>query len=163
MIKLHGMALALLCAPLACPAAGEPTSVKIGQTTYGASADERGPIGGGQRYAGVVTKGDHVVKDLDGLLDALAKARAGQTVFIPGETEIDLTARIYVEQIILEVPAGVTLAGERGNNGSTGALLTSDAHHNWFLRHAQPQQAVRAAAKTQVHDNAYGAEPKVVP
>jgi hypothetical protein len=38
-----------------------------------------------------------------------------------------------------------------------------DVHHNWFLRHAQPQQAVRAAEKTHVHDNACGAEAKVVP
>ena len=48
-------------------------------------------------------------------------------VFIPGETEIDLTARIYIEEIVLTVPEGVTLAGERGWNGSKGALLTSDA------------------------------------
>ena len=40
---------------------------------------------------------------------------------------------------------------------------TCAVHHNWFLRHARPQQAVRAAAKTYTHDNAYGAEPKVVP
>ena len=38
-----------------------------------------------------------------------------------------------------------------------------DVHHNWFLQHAQPQQAVRAAAETHVHDNAYGAKPKDVP
>ena len=82
----------------------EPTWVKIGDTMYGARADERGPIGGGPGYTGVVTQGDFVVKDLDGLLDALAQARAGQTVFIPGETEIDLTARIYIEQLVLDVP-----------------------------------------------------------
>ena len=125
--RLRGLALALLCASPVCGAAEEPTSVKIRGTTYGATADERGPIGGGQGYAGIVTKGDFVVKDLDALLDALTKARAGQTVFIPGETEIDLTARIYVEQLVLVLPASVTLAGERGNNGSRGALLTSDA------------------------------------
>ena len=39
-------------------------------------------------------------------------------VFIPGDTEIDLTARIYIEQLVLEVPAGVTLAGDRGQDGS---------------------------------------------
>ncbi|MBI4660112.1 MAG: right-handed parallel beta-helix repeat-containing protein [Verrucomicrobia bacterium] len=121
------MALALLCANAAFGEVEELTSVKIGETTYGARADERGPIGGGQGYTGGVTKGDYVVKDLDDLLDALAKARAGQIVFIPGETEIDLTTRIYIEQLVLEVPARVTLAGERGNNASRGALLTSDA------------------------------------
>jgi len=104
MSKPHSTVMTMLCAMTACGATGEPTWVKIGETTYGASADERGPIGGGPGYSRVVTKGDFVVKDLDGLLDALAKARAGQTVFIPGETEIDLTARFYIEQLVLEVP-----------------------------------------------------------
>ena len=36
-----------------------------------------------------------------------------------------------------------------------------DVHHNWFTRHAQPQQAVHAGAKTSVAANAYGAEAKV--
>jgi len=123
---VHGIALALLCAAAVCGAAEELTSLKIGEAIYGAKADARGPIGGGQGYKGIVTKGEYVVKDLDSLLEALAKARTGQIVLIPGETEIDLTARIYVEQLVLEVPAGVTLAGERGNNGAKGALLTSD-------------------------------------
>lgn len=110
-----------------CVAAGEPTWLEIDGTVYGAKADERGPIGGGSGYANIVTKGDFTVKDLDALLDALSKAKAGQVVFIPGETEIDLTARIYIEQLVLEVPGGVTLAGERGHDGSRGAILTSDA------------------------------------
>jgi hypothetical protein len=38
-----------------------------------------------------------------------------------------LTARIYIEQLVLEVPEGVALAGNRGHGKSHGALLTSDA------------------------------------
>ncbi|MFC1806382.1 right-handed parallel beta-helix repeat-containing protein [Planctomycetota bacterium] len=110
-----------------CAAADDTTWVEIGGAVYGAKPDERGPIGGGKGYANVVTGGDHTVKNLDALLDALPKANAGQVVFIPGETEIDLTARIYIEQLVLEVPEGVTIAGDRGHNGSEGALLTSDA------------------------------------
>jgi len=64
--------------------------------------------------------GDYTVGKLDALLDALSKAKAGQVVFIPGETEIDLTSRIYIEQLVLEVPVGVTLAGNRGQDGSKG-------------------------------------------
>jgi hypothetical protein len=94
---------------------------------YGAKPDERGPIGGAKGYANIVARGDFVVKDLDALLDALSKAKAGQIVFIPGETTIDLTARIYIDQLILEIPEGVTLAGDRGHSKSKGALLTSDA------------------------------------
>ncbi|MFW6158550.1 MAG: right-handed parallel beta-helix repeat-containing protein [Planctomycetota bacterium] len=108
-------------------AAEAPTWVKIGDTVYGAKPDECGPIGGGNGYRNVVTKGDYTVEDLDGLLAALEKAKAGQVVFIPGERTIDLTARIYIEELVLEIPEGVTLAGNRGHKGSKGAQLTSDA------------------------------------
>ena len=110
-----------------CFAADELTFVEIGNVVYGAKADERGPIGGGNGYASAITKGDYIVNDLDALLDALSKAKQGQVVFIPGNTEIDLTARIYIEQLVLEVPEGVTLAGDRGYRKSKGALLSSDA------------------------------------
>jgi len=110
-----------------CIAVDEPTWTEIDGVVYGAKPDEQGPIGGGTGYANIVTKGHYTPKDLDALLDALSKAKAGQTVFIPGEIEIDLTARIYIEQLVLEIPEGVTLAGDRGQDGSLGALLTSDA------------------------------------
>jgi len=121
------MVLAMFCIVWPCVAAEQPTWVEIDNTVYGAKPDERGPIGGGNGYANITTKGDYTVKDLDALLDALSKAKAGQTIFIHGETVIDLTARIYIEQLVLDVPEGVTLAGERGYGGSKGALLTSDA------------------------------------
>jgi hypothetical protein len=105
----------------------ERTWVEIAGEVYGAKPDRRGPIGGGRGYRRVVKKGDYTVEDLDALLDAISKARAGQVVLIPGEREIDLTARIYIEHIVLKVPEGVTLAGNRGQEGSQGALLTSDA------------------------------------
>ena len=101
--------------------------MEIEGTVYGAKADERGPIGGADGYVNIVTKGDYTVRDLDSLLEALSKVKAGQTVFIPAETQLDLTARIYIEQLVLDIPEGVTLAGDRGYNGSAGALLTSDA------------------------------------
>lgn len=121
------MVLAMFCIAWSCVAAEQPTWVEIDNTVYGARPDERGPIGGGNGYANITTKGDYTVKDLNALLDALSKAKAGQTIFIPGETVIDLTARIYIEQFVLDVPEGVTLAGDRGYGGSKGALLTSDA------------------------------------
>jgi hypothetical protein len=126
-MKLYRLALILLLAADAGFAAEPPTWVRIDDVVYGAKPDERGPIGGGQGYTHIVTQGDYTVQDLDGLLEALAQARVGQTVFIPDETVIDLTARIYIEQLVLEVPEGVTLAGNRGSAGSLGALLTSDA------------------------------------
>jgi hypothetical protein len=119
----------ILCLGLAgiLQAAEEATWVEVEQTVYGAKPGPLGPIGGGAGYAKILTKGDYEVRDLESLLEALAKAKAGQVVFIPGETEIDLTTRVYIDQLVLELPAGVTLAGNRGHQGSLGAILTSDA------------------------------------
>ena len=114
--------------PLAlCATADDPTWVDVGGVPYGAKPDEHGPIGGGAGYTNVVTAGDYTVKNVDALRDALAQAKEGQVVFIPGDAEIDLTTLIYIEQLVLDVPSGVTLASDRGHNGSPGALLTSDA------------------------------------
>ncbi len=124
LLSVVSLLLALVPPPLA---AEEPTFVEVDGQLYGAKADERGPIGGGEGYTLTIDNGDYVVKDLDQLIDALAKAKAGEVVFIPGETEIDLTARIYIEKLVLEIPEGVTLAGNRGVDGSQGAILTSDA------------------------------------
>ena len=117
----------LLWAMLGCHGAQGDTWMRIDDAVYGAQPGELGRIGGGKGYADIVTKGAYIARDLDGLLEGLSKAKAGQTVFIPGETEIDLTARIYIEGLVLEVPEGVTLASDRGHEGSEGALLTSDA------------------------------------
>jgi len=117
----------VLCIASSGIAADKATWVEIDNTIYGAKPDKRGPIGGAAGYTKIVTRGDYTVNNLDALLTALAKAKAPQVIFIPGETVIDLTARMYIDQLVLEVPAGVTLAGNRGRGGSKGALLTSDA------------------------------------
>lgn len=120
------LACVVSLAVAACAGANEPTWVEVDGAAYGARPDEIGPIGGGAGYTRVVTEGDLVAKTLDELIEALGKADPGQTVFLPGETEIDCTARVYIEQLVLEVPAGVTLAGNRGYAGSPGALICSD-------------------------------------
>ncbi|MCA9134385.1 MAG: right-handed parallel beta-helix repeat-containing protein [Planctomycetales bacterium] len=103
------------------------TWLEVGGIVYGAQPDQRGPLGGGEGYADVVTSGDFHVQDVDTLLDALSKAQAGQVIFIPGDTEIDLTTHVYIDQLALKIPEGVTLASDRGHQGSPGALLCSDA------------------------------------
>ncbi len=113
---------------LSCPAlAGEPTWLEIDGVVYGAKPDGQGPIGGGEGYQNMVTKGDFTVKDIDGLLAAVEKVKKGQVIFIPGETELDLTGLIFIEKYEINLPEGVTLAGDRGQNASKGALLESDA------------------------------------
>ena len=103
--------------------AGEVTSVKLSGKTYGAQADEVGTIGGGHGYTKIVTKGDFAAKNLDELLEALGEAKAGHVVYIPEQVVIDCTARLYIEQLVIEIPAGVTLAGNRGQQNSEGALI----------------------------------------
>ncbi len=113
---------------LACSAwAEDATWVDIGGVVYGAKPGERGPIGGGAGYDSIVTGGDYTVKTFESLRDALAEAKEGQVIFLPGDAEIDLTTLVYIEQFVLEIPPGVTLASDRGHEGSPGALLTSDA------------------------------------
>ena len=103
------------------------TWVRIDGEVYGAMPDERGPIGGGAGYTAVVTEGDYHVTTLDELIDALGKAQAGEVVFVAGDVAIDCTTRVYNEKLVLEVPAGVILASDRGHDGSPGALIHSDA------------------------------------
>ncbi len=126
-MRVHSAFVIVLLGLACCVRADDPTSLEIDGVGYGAKPDARGPLGGGAGYASIVTKGDYTAKNLDALLDALSKAKAKQVVFIPGDVEIDLTARIYIEQVVLDVREGVTLASDRGHHGSKGALLTSDA------------------------------------
>ncbi len=126
LFTLAGFLTASAIAPVLAGEASQ-TWVEIDGVVYGAKPDARGPIGGGEGYRDIFTKGDFTPGNLDALLEALASAKRGQVVFLPPGTEIDLTARIYIEQLVLEIPAGVTLAGDRGRDGSKGALLCSDA------------------------------------
>lgn len=105
----------------------DKTWIEIGGQIYGAKPDKTGPIGGGKGYSRLITKGDYEVKNLDELLQALSKVKSGEIIYIPDETEIDLTTRIYIEKLQLDIPGGVTIAGNRGHNGSKGAFLTSDS------------------------------------
>ena len=126
-LRIVVIASALFCMGQFCVAAEDVTWIEIDDTIYGAKANELGAIGGGEGYKNIVTNGDYTVKNVDELIEALSKVSPGQIVFIPAETEIDLTTHIYIEKLVLKVPEGVTLAGDRGHNGSKGALLTSDA------------------------------------
>lgn len=93
---------------------------------YGAKPDDKGPIGGGKGYVDSFKQADFEVYDVEGLLQALSEARAGQVIYVNGDVVLDLTPRIYIEQLVLEIPPGVILASNRGTNGSAGALICSD-------------------------------------
>ena len=102
------------------------TWAEVGGTIYGAQPDGDGPIGGGAGYMRIQTTGTYVARTLDELVIALNLAQAGQSVFIPGDVEIDCTDRVRAEALKLTLKEGVTLASDRGSSGSLGALIFSD-------------------------------------
>ena len=101
-------------------------TVPLGEVTerpeaYGTDANPNGaPVGGGEGYERVFTDGDHTVATRNQLIAALEQAQPGEVVYVKPGAEIDLSdlARIAV-------PAGVTLAGNRGHEGAAGPLLYS--------------------------------------
>ena len=93
---------------------------------YGAKPDDKGPLGGGSGYSSSFTKGDFEVSDVDSLLQALLEATSGQVIYVKGDIVLDLTPRIFIEQLELKIPPGVTLASNRGVDGSEGAVICSD-------------------------------------
>ena len=102
------------------------TYIELEGEICGAQADERGPIGGGAGYTERVTAPGESVTTLDQLLEALESAKSGDVIYIDGDAEIDCTERIYIESLVLEIPGGVTLASNRGENGSLGGMILSD-------------------------------------
>lgn len=104
------------------------TWVEIGGKVYGAVPDDLGPIGGGEGYAEIITEGDYSVTTVDELREALASAQAGQVVYVDPAGDYDCTTLIFAEKFVIEIPAGVTLASNRGDNGSRGAVIYSNAY-----------------------------------
>jgi len=89
--------------------------------TFGCEANPTGdPIGGGSGYRRIVAPPASQIQTAEQLLAALAKAKAGDVVYVADEAEIDLSGK---QNII--IPGGVTLASGRGRSGSEGALLVS--------------------------------------
>jgi len=100
-------------------ALGAPSQAQEGEETFGCEANPTGnPIGGGEGYEPILTSGDFTVTTRDELLAALGQAQPGQVIFLPDGVEIDLTGDRNVA-----IPAGVTLAGTRGLDGSPGARI----------------------------------------
>ena len=102
------------------------TWTEIDGEACGARADESGPIGGGEGYNCAVSAPADTVSTLDDLLEALAQAKSGDVVYVDGNAEIDCTERVYIESLVLEIPEGVTLASDRGADGSNGGMILSD-------------------------------------
>ena len=143
------LCLALLPAVVTVGLAAEPAD-----ESFGCEANPTGnPIGGGPGYTPIFTKGDFTVRTKDELLAVLKQAQRGQVVFVPDGVEIDLTGCRD-----LRLPAGVTLAGTRGLNGSPGARLFT----TWRQSHALMETAGYDVRLTGLRfEGAYGGTEKV--
>ncbi len=96
---------------------------------YGApEADERGPIGGGEGYRVVALEGGTTVATAEELRAALFRAEAGDVIVVAADAEIDMTVWVRACCHVIEVPDGVTLAGNRGVDGVPGPLIYSDEY-----------------------------------
>lgn len=90
--------------------------------TWGSDSNPTGnPLGGGAGYSRIIQRSQatRVVSDAAGLKNALKAAVSGNIIYIDDNAMIDMspqTATVYI-------PAGVTLASGRGNNGSAGGML----------------------------------------
>lgn len=125
-IALMLVALAVSMSMSAHAGAGSIPSV------YGADANPTGdPIGGGVGYRRLVLQGDYLVSTADELLDAMRQVQAGEVIMVASQAEIDMTG--YSK---LEIKPGVTLAGDRGYEGSTGPLIYTDEFNTYPLFYA---------------------------
>ncbi len=104
------------------------SSFKVGNRCYGARGNDLGQIGGGSGYANVFDSGDYIVSTYSQLASAVSKAQPGEVVFIPGNLKINLTSEVRKKlwQPLFKPRAGVTIASDRGKDGSAGALIYSD-------------------------------------
>lgn len=100
-------------------------------------------IGGGEEYdpdefeaaedyphGGSVTASDadFVVETADEMHAALGQAVSGDVVWVPGDAVIDATGQTF------EVPSGVTVASDRGRNGSSGGrVFKSEPTSEWAI------------------------------
>ncbi len=124
---LFGLAaMGLISAPFSSSATPGPASALLDlEQTFGAEANPTGnPIGGGSGYHDIITSGDsritYTVTTKDELLAALQHAGAGDVVYLEEIADINLTDTPGVT-----IPAGVTLAGNRGATKTFGSAVYS--------------------------------------
>ncbi|HCL30256.1 MAG TPA: hypothetical protein DIC52_17725 [Candidatus Latescibacteria bacterium] len=104
-----------------------PTHTGTGRKSCGATAKRGRPLGGGTGYTETIRPTGPPVGHLDELIEALAGAKSGDTVYVSGDAVIECTERIYVDELVLALSGGVTLASDRGIDGAPGGLIRSDA------------------------------------
>ena len=130
-----------------------------GQNTYGADANPTGnPIGGGDGYKNIVSRSnaDFIVDTTSELVSALGSAQSGDIIWVEENANIDMSGRTST------IRAGVTLASNRGEDGSDGGrIYQTSAGSRLFtiggqnvrisgLRLEGPQKGTSASGSTNV-------------
>jgi hypothetical protein len=125
-----------------------PTPAPTPSSEYGADANPTGnPIGGGSGYTDIISRDDPRVKFIvdtrDELLSALQSARSGDVIYVEGNANIDMSGHFNIQ-----VPAGVTIASNRGENGAAGGRifqirLSNDQAADWTPMFKAAGQNVR--------------------
>ena len=114
------------------------TTSQFGALAQNASGYVDGnPIGGGKGYSDIKTSGNCTATNSTELISCLGSVTSGQVVYVPGTAEINMTD---VSPTLLDtttIPAGVTIASNRGYGGSAGGRIfklgeTSDNGYRMF-------------------------------
>lgn len=116
---MHLKRVWIICALLLVWVAGGLATATLPATIYGADANPTGePMGGGEGYSKQVLSGQYTVATGDEFLTALAQAKPGEVIYIEPQAQINLTGLQNID-----VRAGITIAGNRGYQGSPGPLI----------------------------------------
>jgi hypothetical protein len=104
---------------LACLLTGVASAAVLTQSQFGAYGIPTGePLGGGKGYSDIKTSGDCTATNATEFVACLGSVTSGQVVYIPETADINLTG-IYTTG----VKAGVTIASNRGSDGSAGGRI----------------------------------------
>jgi hypothetical protein len=139
-IKLFYVAAFIICVAFATAGCGsinngfppQPPPSYDGPDGYGAEANPTGePLGGGDGYSKLVLSGNYTVATKEQFITALGKAKPGEVIYIEPQAQIDLSGELN-----RGIPAGITIAGNRGYNGSLGPLIYTSTLYTYpaFLR-----------------------------
>ncbi len=130
MMKLTGAAAGALAfgALSGTAAAADPAPQTVLETSE---------LGGRENYSDSSrpTAGNYEPTTESELRSALSSASGGEVVFVPGDASIEVTdSDPYDTGEYLDVSADVTLASDRGVNGSTGGLIYTDQNDKQFMK-----------------------------
>jgi len=108
------------------------TQIDLGQYETADDISDPNHLGGGEGYPNTVPESDAdvVVSTIDELRDTLENASRGDIVYVAGD------ATITRGEEELQIPAGVTLASDRGIDGSSGGLIQTNVVYGEGPLHA---------------------------